>query len=1353
MRRQHRFAADNNTDDKHNDTDADTDAPVCQRRTMPILDTKLDLNALFRKQVKATPDALALIDPLARYTYAQLDAKVESLSLYFRSHHAVARDSLVGILMAKGADYVIACLAALRAGGAFLVLELAYPRGLLHEVIQDAQPALVVTQSEHAKLVPKSVASILIDDPHQVDLLFSPVSSSSSPPSSSLPPLPDETDLERLAFVSYSSGTTGKPKGIANPHRAPVLSYDLRFAVNDLTPADRVACNVYFIWEMLRPLLRGATTYAIPDHSSYDPVKLIELLATEKITETLMTPTLLAAVLARHHNLGTKLPDLRTLWLNGEVVTTDLARRAIKALPNTRLLNCYSASETHEVACGDLRQMLLTLPDDAPYCPVGPPMDKAHTYILDQDGNPLEPGHPGELYVGGHLLARGYLNLVDTTAKAFTPDAFASEPNARKYRTGDLARIIPDSGLLEITGRVGGMIKIRGYSIVPGTVEKAIVDNFDVSNCAVVAHGEGLERQLVAYVVPDETERANRTVLTIDDNGHSPSARQLLVAHLAHYMIPTLWVVLHSLPTHEVSGKVDLKNLPNPKAAIAAASGTNSRARSPAPDETVNLKSIAQLWALSLNVNPNTILEAGKTVSFFDLGGHSLLLADLATRISKTLGGFTVPLGELAGHPTLQDHVRITLAARDGYHAAVQADLPTVLRDDMELAPEFKLHSPDKVKPTTLDEAKTILLTGATGFLGGFLLNDLYQTTSARIVCLIRFNAPYRTDRSAAMARLRRNMLDLGFWDHGMLDRIDVLPANLSRNRLGLVPEVYENLVETVDVIVHCAAQVNLIYPYAALRDANVEGTREVLRLAFLGNATVQYVSTNGVLPPSQTGWPESTIMPLQDVPGKLLDGYCQTKWVAEQLVLESARRGLPANVIRIGTLSGHSVTGSTNTYDLITALIVESVHLGVAPEIANWHIEMTAVDYVSRGIIAIGNHVDANQRIYHLGDSEPIDCRLLFQHLESLGYPTTRTSWKSWVSLWQEKRGSAKGGDHGLTVDILRSGMPSEEFLLGIIALKDDATRPALGDLQRPKVDAKLLQTYAKHWYARGWMQRQPSSVPATPSGASNGVNSVSCGAVFDPQLPLRGKVAIVTGASSGIGAAVAKALVREGAHVALAARRIDVLEKLSTELTTMSRSLHTRSKVHIHKTDVVDRKQVDALMQTTTQVLGEIDIIVSCAGVMYFTMMHNVQVQEWDQTVDVNCKGLLNVLCTSLPRLLARNTGHIVAISSDAGRKVFAGLGVYSASKFFVEATLQSLRLETAGTGLRVTSVQPGNTATELLGMSTDQEAIKKYGEPTGAKILEPADVANAIVYALKQPEHVAMNEILIEPREEPI
>lgn len=684
----------------------------------------------------------------------------------------------------------------------------------------------------------------------------------------------------------------------------------------------------------------------MPDAISYDPVGLVKMLAEQECTETcvysslfmrkshsqlgrLMTSTLLAAVLLRHADLATKLPKLRTLWLNGEVVSIDLARRATAALPKVRLLNCYSACETHEVACGDVGEMLPMLGPEATCCPVGQPMELEHCHILDEEGRPVGEGEAGELFVGGSLLAQGYLNMPETTAGVFVPDTFSAVEGARMYKTGDIARLIPSSGLLEITGRTGGMIKVRGFSIVPQTVEHAIVERLAVDSCAVIAHGQDLERQLVAYFVPStEGETSDRPALVVDNNGRSPSARSALVQDLAHYMIPQLWIAVDLIPTHAVSGKADLKSLPTPAEGLSAAasrvaSRVPSRTGSPVPDETINRKSMAGLWALSLNIDPATVLDTNGA-SFFDLGGHSLALANLATRISKTFGGFRVPLGELAGAPTLDGHLRVTLGARNGYVRAVQADLRSVLEADMALA--------DDIKPTTSDvqlvpfrKAKCILLTGATGFLGGNLLHDLLEQTDAKIVCLIRFNAPYRTDRSAAMARLRNNMLDLGLWSNDILDRVEVIPSNLSRNRLGLIPEVYEELRQTLDIVVHCAAQVNLVYPYAALRDANVEGTREVLKLVALAGATLQYISTNGVLSPSTAGWSEDEMLPIDDVQTQLHDGYCQTKWVAEQMVLEAARRGLPAKVIRIGTLSGDSETGSVRSWSSLLGLATSS--------------------------------------------------------------------------------------------------------------------------------------------------------------------------------------------------------------------------------------------------------------------------------------------------------------------------------------------------------------------------------------------------------------------------------------------
>ncbi len=351
----------------------------------------------------------------------------------------------------------------------------------------------------------------------------------------------------------------------------------------------------------------------VPDEVSYDPVALVKLLSDRHVTETLMTPTLLAAVLSKHTDIQADLPDLRTLWFNGEVLTTDMSRRAMKALPKTRLLNCYSASETHEIACGDVRAII---DFDAPYCPVGTPVVPEKCYILNENGQKVESGVPGELFVGGSLLARGYLNLPETTAEAFLPNPFDPTPGSRMYRTGDLARMLP-SGILEITGRVGAMIKVRGYSVVPGKVENAIIEHLAVKQCAVIAHGEGLERQLVAYIVHDKEEPGDRAIPIVDEAGYSLVARRTLSSSLAQYMIPALWVELDELPTNRVSGKADLKRLPPPGVSISTIFNHTKTER----DTTIKIEAIAGAWATSLNVPFSSVT---KEHTFFDLGGHSL---------------------------------------------------------------------------------------------------------------------------------------------------------------------------------------------------------------------------------------------------------------------------------------------------------------------------------------------------------------------------------------------------------------------------------------------------------------------------------------------------------------------------------------------------------------------------------------------------------------------------------------------------------------------------------------------------------------------------------------------------------
>src|SRR5918998_2688372 len=245
----------------------------------------LCLHELFEEQARRTPDAPALEDARISLTYSELDTLAERLAAYLR-RLGIGPDVPVGFYMERGAEYVFAGLAAMKAGGAYLILELAYPPPLLADVVADAGPRIVLTQERYAERLPEGTETFVLDEGWKEAL--EDVQAGDSRP---------EVDQDNLAFVSYSAGTTGKPKGIANPHRAPVLSYLWRFGISDYGPGDRVGCNVFFIWEMMRPLLRGATTVVIPDDVIYDPNALVRFIEEYGITETLITPSLLDAVL------------------------------------------------------------------------------------------------------------------------------------------------------------------------------------------------------------------------------------------------------------------------------------------------------------------------------------------------------------------------------------------------------------------------------------------------------------------------------------------------------------------------------------------------------------------------------------------------------------------------------------------------------------------------------------------------------------------------------------------------------------------------------------------------------------------------------------------------------------------------------------------------------------------------------------------------------------------------------------------------------------------------------------------------------------------------------------------------
>jgi len=281
------------------------------------------LHQLFQQQATQTQENIAVVDGDNVITYRDLDNLTDCLAGYLQNDGVIYVEP-VGILMETCADYVIAYIAILKAGGAYMPLDLAYPDTLLEKIIAESAPKVVVTKSQYShRLEPHFLGAALSIDARETwkGYIYNEDDVSS-------------LTLDNAAFIAYTSGTTGEPKGVLQTHRAAVHSYLGRYELSSYEPGDRVACNVFFVWEILRPLLRGATCYVIPDDVIYDPLLLTDFIAKHKITEILFTPSLLEAAInsVEPDLIRARLSSLNVIWLNGEVVTTKLKNRLLETL-------------------------------------------------------------------------------------------------------------------------------------------------------------------------------------------------------------------------------------------------------------------------------------------------------------------------------------------------------------------------------------------------------------------------------------------------------------------------------------------------------------------------------------------------------------------------------------------------------------------------------------------------------------------------------------------------------------------------------------------------------------------------------------------------------------------------------------------------------------------------------------------------------------------------------------------------------------------------------------------------------------------------------------------------------------
>jgi amino acid adenylation domain-containing protein len=574
------------------------------------------VHRLVAAQARRDPSRVAVQHGDQVLTYGELLEQVADLARGLREA-GIRPGDRVGVLAERSTDLVAALLGVLAAGAAYLPLDPAFPQERLAFMVRDAGVPLVLTQPGLQDLLRDSGVPALVLD--RAGAAASHVVEPDSP-----------TGPEDLAYVLYTSGSTGRPKGVQVHHGALANFLSAMERMFALGPGDTflsvttVSFDIAGL-ELFLPLLAGARVVVADAASVRDGAALAGLVRRSDATILQATPSTWRMLLAAG---WTPEPPLRVLC-GGEALPLDLARSLTTA--GARLWNLYGPTETtiwstvHEVTEDDLER-----PSAAGSISIGRPIDNTAVYILDAFLEPVPPGVPGELWIGGDGVARGYLGRPGLTAERFLPDPYSGVPGGRVYRTGDLARWL-GNGRIEFLGRADDQVKVRGFRIEPGEIEAALAALPAVRQAVVVARpGAGGDARLVAYVVP--AEGAGEL-----DPGE---VRRALRSSLPEHMIPAFVIPMAALPL-TTNGKLDRRALPDPGPSAGAGEVPFVAPRT--PDE----ERMAGLW--------RDLLEAdgfGVEHGFFDLGGHSLLAVRLVSRIRSAFG-VELPVRAVFEHPTV----------------------------------------------------------------------------------------------------------------------------------------------------------------------------------------------------------------------------------------------------------------------------------------------------------------------------------------------------------------------------------------------------------------------------------------------------------------------------------------------------------------------------------------------------------------------------------------------------------------------------------------------------------------------------------------------------------------------------
>lgn len=794
--------------------------------------------------ISAFSDLPAMSDTNRTLTYDKLGQFVATLGRRLQD------PQVVGIFGAPGVAMAASTVACVIYGRPFVHLDPAMPQMVLHNILSELKVGLVVTCDPAAPgQLPGECETIdanvlLEEEPATYTTLQAAFVAPTDP-----------------IYLVATSGTTGRPKCIPVSQDAAYLSYAWRDAYTPYHPGMRVGIYVFAIWELFRPLRKGAELWFPDANTLFSPGHLADFLISNDISEMLFTPSFYDTFLnALDGAKASDLPLTRVV-LNGEVVTDDLIISSLRKLPDVALWNLYSICETHDVCISELTEPAGNAPAS-----VGIPMPHLRAIILDEKDAICTPGTSGQLHFEGpRMLGPGYVNRPEETRLRFRKLTIEGR-TTRLYDTGDQAWL-DGTGALHIEGRIAHMLKLRGFSIQTKELTDTMRNWLAFSSAVPWVAEVGVRGQsLIFYYAADPTQAEinnDRWGLKTGTNKIPSSLAAALRAVLPAYCVPTFLVQMDALPLHPVSGKADMRALPPIEEEIHACGAAED--------------AVIAAAALAMSCAPTDIDPA---LSFHDQGGDSLMCVTLMLELEKT------------------------------YETPIDFDL--AMNVPLHRLDQLMTHEADAPAPAEDLNRPGILLTGATGFLGGHVLARAAQDLPKEMViyCLVRDKNRGARDRLADAAAA-----------HGVAeDRYVIIHGTLDAPHFALAQDTYAALTRSVSKVVHCAAMVNLAIGRDEMLDWSARGMQTVLTFCNDAGADLRFTSSSAVFPDRGGPWPEG--------PASVWDGC--TGYGAAKIAAEDAIRasGVSAAIVRLPSLYDLENPNPRDIYEIILRASFSAGHM-----------------------------------------------------------------------------------------------------------------------------------------------------------------------------------------------------------------------------------------------------------------------------------------------------------------------------------------------------------------------------------------------------------------------------------------